>query len=126
MRSAGSLARIGFALTGLASGALDKGRWVAGGARARARSRTAQGEGRRRRTSSFSSDTRTAHEPDLTSALMKMSLERTSSFFWSSPLEFCSPAMPNKLAIPAFAHARDVALQARASWAISTVSCGVT
>ena len=30
--------------------------------------------------SSFSSDTSTAHEPELTSALMKMSLERTSNF----------------------------------------------
>ena len=64
--------------------------------------------------SSFSSETRTQHEPDLTKALMKMSLDSTSNFFWSSPLEFCSPYMPNRLAMPALAHARDVALQANA------------
>jgi len=72
--------------------------------------------------SSFSSDTSTAHEPDLTSALMKMSLESTSSFFWSSPVEFTSPARPNRLAMPALAHAREVALHASASCAMSTVS----
>ena len=76
--------------------------------------------------SSFSSDTRTQHEPDLISALTKMSFDSTSSFFWSSPLEFCSPYMPKRLAMPALAHAREVALQARASCAISTVSCGCT
>jgi len=65
--------------------------------------------------SSSSSETRTAHEPDLMSALTKMSLDSTSSFFWSSPLEFCSPCMPNRLAMPALAQARDVALHASAS-----------
>ena len=74
--------------------------------------------------SSFSSETSTEHAPELMRAETKMSLERTSSFFWSSPLEFWSPAMPKRLAIPAFAHARDVALHASPSCAISTVSCG--
>ena len=32
--------------------------------------------------------TTVTHNPDLTSALTKKSFERTSSFFWSSPLEF--------------------------------------
>merc|ERR1719247_3471478 len=72
--------------------------------------------------SSFSSLTSTAHAPELTNAEMKMSLDGTSSFFWSSPLEFWSPAMPNRLAIPALAHARDVALHARPSCAIRMVS----
>ena len=53
---------------------------------------------------------------------MKMSFESTSSFFWSSPLEFWSPAMPKRLAMPALAQAREVALHASASCAISTVS----
>eukprot|EP00964_Phaeocystis_antarctica_P055139 scaffold32418_cov61-Phaeocystis_antarctica.AAC.1 len=51
-----------------------------------------------------------------------MSFESTSSFFWSSPLEFWSPAMPKRLAMPALAHAREVALQARPSCAIRIVS----
>ena len=74
--------------------------------------------------SSSSSLTSTAHAPECFSALTKMSFESTSSFFWSSPLEFWSPAIPKRLAIPAFAHARDVALHASPSCAISTVSCG--
>ena len=74
--------------------------------------------------SSFSSETSTEHAPELMRAETKMSLERTSSFFWSSPDEFCSPAMPKSPAIPAFAHARDVALHARPSCAIRMVSCG--
>merc|ERR1719390_73718 len=72
--------------------------------------------------SSFSSETNTQHEPLFSRAFTKMSFDRTSSFFWSSPLEFWSPAMPNKFAMPAFAHARDVALQANAIWDIKTVS----
>ena len=72
--------------------------------------------------SSFSSETSTQHEPDLTSALTKKSLERTSSFFWSSPVELTSPAIPNRLAIPALAHAREVALHASDNCAMSTVS----
>eukprot|EP00964_Phaeocystis_antarctica_P027077 scaffold15240_cov36-Phaeocystis_antarctica.AAC.2 len=76
--------------------------------------------------SSFSSLTRTEHAPELTRAETKISLESTSSFFWSSPLEFWSPAMPKRLAMPALAHAREVALQARPSCAIRIVNCGRT
>ena len=72
--------------------------------------------------SSFSSLTKTQHEPLFSRAFTKMSFDRTSSFFWSSPLEFWSPAMPNKFAMPAFAQALDVALQANAIWLMSTVS----
>ena len=74
--------------------------------------------------SSSSSLTRTEHAPELTRAETKMSFDSTSSFFWSSPLEFWSPAMPKRLAMPALAHAREVALQARPSCAIRIVSCG--
>ena len=73
--------------------------------------------------SSFSSLTRTEQAPEFMRAETKMSLDRTSSFFWSSPLEFWSPAIPNRLAMPALAHARDVALHARPSCAIRMVSC---
>ena len=76
--------------------------------------------------SSFSSLTSTEHAPELTRADTKISFERTSSFFWSSPLEFWSPAMPKRLAMPALAHAREVALHARPSCAIRMVSCGRT
>merc|ERR1719247_393608 len=72
--------------------------------------------------SSFSSLTRTEQAPELTRAEMKMSFESTSSFFWSSPLEFWSPAMPKRLAMPALAQAREVALHARPSCAIRMVS----
>ena len=74
--------------------------------------------------SSSSSLTRTEHAPELTRAETKISFDSTSSFFWSSPLEFWSPAMPKRLAMPALAHAREVALQARPSCAIRIVSCG--
>ena len=76
--------------------------------------------------SSSSSLTRTEHAPELTRAETKISFDSTSSFFWSSPLEFWSPAMPKRLAMPALAHAREVALQARPSCAIRIVSCGRT
>ena len=48
-------------------------------------------------SSSSSSETRMRTRPEERMVEMKMSLPITSSFFWSSPVEFVAPARPERL-----------------------------
>jgi len=59
-----------------------------------------------------SSDARTAHLWLDFNALINTSFERTSNFFYSSPVLFEPPAIPYKLAIPAFLTLELIYLQA--------------
>lgn len=47
--------------------------------------------------SSFSSETKIAHTLELYKEFTNISLERTSNFFWSSPVVLDEPAMPSLL-----------------------------
>lgn len=63
---------------------------------------------------SYSSETITATLLLFLKALMNTSSEITSNFFYASPVVFSVPALPNKLAIPAFLTLFAIHLQAKA------------